>query len=78
MLHHFANSDAGLIWDQLRRIADALEALTMVLIPEETPPEPESTEPPICLHPDESRVYFGLPMEEWECRLCRYRHTVPA
>ena len=76
--HRFANLDAGLIWDQLRRIAHTLEALAMVLIPEETPQEPELTDPPTCQHPEESRVYFGLPTEEWECTRCRYHHIVPA
>ena len=75
--HRFANPDAGLIWDQLRRIADTLEALAMVLIPEETSPE-SPTELPTCQHPEETRVYFGLPTEEWECTRCQFRHTVQA
>ena len=73
--HRFSNPDAALIWEQLRRIADALEALAMVLIPEEAPPEADT---PTCPHPEEARVNFGLPGEDWECTQCRYRHTVQA
>lgn len=59
-------TDAQLIVKQLMRIADCLERL---VAPEETPALPG------CQHPEEQRASFGMTngMEDWECRLCRYR-----
>lgn len=72
-------------WQQLTRIADALERLVelqeqlmaleldqqMAELPTTVPSEP-TTE--TCPHPPDQRVSFGLlpdGTEEWECRTCR-------
>lgn len=71
----FSSRDAGLIWEQLRRIADSLEALVMAQLPTEPTSEPEPTEP-ICPHPAECRMDLGTTPTgepEWECTQCRRR-----
>ena len=78
----FSSRDAGLIWEQLRRIADSLEALVMAHpappTPESTQEIPETPEPtePICPHPAECRMDLGTTPTgepEWECTQCRRR-----
>lgn len=55
------------IWEELRRIANALEILT----------EPQTAEPetPTCPHPEDQRISFGVTngQADWQCRMCRFR-----
>jgi hypothetical protein len=57
------------ICQQLTRIADALESFRP-----ETSMEPE---PPMCLHPPETRIDFGTTAgtPDWQCGICHYRTT---
>ncbi len=66
----FEHPDTKRIWEQLKRIADALETLVALSLPE--PPAPETA---TCLHPEEDRVSFGMTdgQEDWQCRRCLYR-----
>jgi hypothetical protein len=55
------------IWNELRRIANSLEALT----------EPPTAEPetPTCPHPEDQRISFGVTngQADWQCRICQFR-----
>lgn len=68
----FTNPDARQIWEQLRRIADALEVLATAVT---APPEPEPPPDPTCPHPPDQRVDFGLTngQPDWQCRVCGFR-----
>lgn len=69
-------------WEQLTRIATALETLVQLqhqmlqleLAAPALPPETPET-PPGCPHPPEQKVSFGMTngVEEWECRQCQTR-----
>ena len=64
--------DLWRIHQQLTRLADALEVLVQLNMPDQPPP-PETQEPAGCLHPAENRVSLGETngVPEWECTACR-------
>jgi len=64
----FKNTDLAQLWLQLRRIADALETQTRLMVPAQEP-EPAPTQ---CQHLEQ--VEFGN--GEWECPTCRH-HEPP-
>lgn len=62
------------IWTELRRIADALEAL----VPAQTQTPEEMSG---CPHPEAQVIAMGTTPDgepEWECRACRYHHPPQA
>ena len=66
----FKNPDAAHLCGQLRRIADALEALVSL-----STPEPTTEEPLTCPHPTETRLDLGMTngKPEWICGVCQAR-----
>lgn len=67
----FSSQDIEHLWTQLVRIADALERLVT--------PEPALPPELTCLHPEESRISFGLThgTPDWQCQACGYRTVAP-
>lgn len=63
--------DGERIWEQLTRIADALEILAAAV----SMPEPEETPEPTCSHPPAERISFGTTngQEDWQCSICQFR-----
>lgn len=71
--------DIQRLWEQIERIATAQERIATVLemlvdSPQE-PPTPASEEPPMCPHPTDQRIDFGMTngQPDWQCKVCGFR-----